>query len=53
MSNNEMQELRAVEVAEYFDFLINGEPLSVTRDFSDGALFNTTTLTVEQPNTFE
>ena len=53
MSNNEIQELRAVEVAEYFDFLINGEPLSVERAFSDGEFFNTTMLTVEQPNTFE
>ena len=34
-------------------FLINGEILSVPKDFTDGDVFNTVTLTAEQPNTFE
>ncbi len=46
-------EVRAVELEDSFDFLVNGELLSVSADFDDGARFDTVTLTVEQPNSFE
>ncbi|MBQ9337414.1 MAG: hypothetical protein IJS14_08980 [Lentisphaeria bacterium] len=36
-----------------YQFLINGEVLSVPNDFTDGNVFDTVTLTTEQPNTFE
>ena len=45
--------LRAVVENEAYDFLVNGEPLSVSTDFLDGEAFDTVTLTVEQLNTFE
>ena len=45
--------LRAVVINETYDFLVNGEPLSVQTDFADGASFNAITLTVEQLNSFE
>ena len=35
-----------------YDFLIDGELLSVRKDFSDGAVFDTITLNVEQLNSF-
>ena len=45
--------LRAVVVNETYDFLVNGEALSVQTDFAEGASFNVVTLTVEQLNSFE
>ena len=42
----------AVTVDTY-DFLINGETLSVQKDFADDAVFDTVTLTTEQLNSFE
>jgi hypothetical protein len=38
---------------DLYYFLINGEVLSVQKDFIDGAVFNTITLTTEQLNSFE
>ena len=35
-----------------YDFLIDGELLSVRKDFADGAVFDTVTLTVERLNSF-
>ena len=45
--------LREVVINETYDFLVNGESLSVQTDFADGAAFNVITLTVEQLNSFE
>ena len=36
-----------------YDFLVNGEPLFVISNFGEGDIYDTVTLTVEQPNTFE
>ncbi len=39
-------------VVEKYEFLVNGEALSVRKDFVDGALFDAVTLTTEQLNSF-
>jgi len=43
----------AAVVVEKYEFLVNGEVLSVRKDFADGAMFDTITLTTEQLNAFE
>ena len=45
--------LRAVEIVDSYEFLVNGESLSVNKDFDNGSLFNAATLTVEKLNSFE
>lgn len=39
-------------VVEKYEFLVNGERLAVRKDFADGAVFDTITLTTEQLNSF-
>ena len=51
--NENNQGPKQMLTADMYEFLINGELLSVQKNFTDKDVFNTITLTVEQLNTFE
>ena len=46
-------QLRAADIVDSYEFLVNGEILSVKADFADGSLYDAVTLTVEKLNSFE
>ena len=52
-NDNSRADVRSVYPSGTYDFLVNGEPLSVSLAFSEGDIYDAVTLTVEQLNSFE